>query len=66
MKLGLNQINMEYVNTKEAMRILGITSPTTMTEYDKKGITRPYVIIGTKGKKYRMIDLLTVLKKGYL
>ena len=57
---------MEYVGTKEAMRILGITSSTTMRQYDKKGITRPYRIVGTKGKKYRMNDLLTVLKKGYL
>lgn len=57
---------MEYISTKEAMKILGITSPTTMTKYDKKRITKPYKIIGTKGKKYRMSDLLTVLKKGYL
>lgn len=57
---------MEYVDTKEAMRILGVTSSTTIREYDKKGITRPYRIVGTKGKKYRMNDLLTVIKKGYL
>lgn len=54
---------MEYVDTKEAMRILGVTSPTTIREYDKKGITRPYKIIGTKGKKYRVKDLQTVLKR---
>jgi DNA-binding transcriptional MerR regulator len=57
---------MEYVDTKEAMRILGISSPTTIREYDKKGITKPYRIIGTKGKKYRVEDLKRVLRKGYL
>jgi hypothetical protein len=57
---------MEFVNTKEAMRILGVSSPTTMTKYDKKRITKPYRIIGTKGKRYRMNDLLTVMKRGYL
>jgi hypothetical protein len=57
---------MEYINTKEAMGILGIKSSTTMTVYDKKGITKPYRILGTKGKKYRVDHLLTVIRKGYL
>ncbi|WP_016988283.1 hypothetical protein [Flavobacterium sp. ACAM 123] len=57
---------MEYITTREAMRMLNVKSATTMTKYDKMKITKPYVILGTKRKRYKVDDLLTVMKKGYL
>lgn len=53
---------MEFVNSKEAMRLLGITSPTTLREYENKGLKvyRPF----SNRKRYNVKDLIKAQMKG--
>ena len=53
---------MEYVNSREAMRILSIKSPTTLILREKQGKLNPSRIFGTNRKRYKVTELLKILK----
>lgn len=55
---------MEYVNSKEAMVILGIKSETTLAKYEKNGYLKVSRMKGTNRKKYKISDLQKFIK-GY-
>jgi hypothetical protein len=52
----------EYVNTKEAMVILGIKSETTMIKYESKGRIKAYRPFGNR-KRYKVKELLELQSK---
>jgi hypothetical protein len=52
----------EYVNTKEAMIILGIRSETTMIKYEKLKKVKAYRPFGNR-KRYKAIELLNIQSK---
>lgn len=52
----------EYVNTKEAMIILGIRSETTMIKYEKLKKVKAYRPFGNR-KRYKVIELLNIQSK---
>ncbi|TGD57337.1 MerR family transcriptional regulator [Flavobacterium humi] len=55
---------MEYVNSKEAMRMLSIKSTTTLMKYESEGKIKPTRILGSNRKRYKVVDLQKILK-GY-
>lgn len=53
----------EFVNRKEAMTILGISSETTMIKHEKKGKIKVYRPLSNR-TRYKVSDLLKLLNKG--
>jgi len=53
-KYGLS--SMEFVNSRKAMEILGITSLTTLGTYDTKGL-KVYRPFGNSRRRYKVSDL---------
>jgi predicted site-specific integrase-resolvase len=54
---------MEFVGSKEAMRILGIKSPTTLNEYERQGKFKVYRPFSNR-KRYKVSELERVQSKG--
>jgi hypothetical protein len=52
----------DYVNSQEAMCILGVKSGTTLRDYEKKGFIIAYRPFGSR-KRFKVSDLLKVQKK---
>jgi predicted site-specific integrase-resolvase len=52
----------QYVNTKEAMAILGIKSQTTIGKYETDGKIKVYRPFSNR-KRYKVSELLKVLRK---
>lgn len=53
---------MEYVNSREAKRILSIKSSTTMRTYEKLGKLNPTRIFGSNRLRYKVTELQKILK----
>lgn len=52
----------QYVNTKEAMAILGIKSQTTIGRYETDGKIKVYRPFGNR-KRYKVRDLIKIQSK---
>lgn len=55
--------NDKFVNTKEAMDILGIKSETTMGKYEKQGKIKVHRPLSNR-KRYKLSDLQKLQNKG--
>ena len=53
----------QYVNTKEAMVILGIRSQTTIGKYETDGKIKVYRPFSNR-KRYKVSELLKIQRKG--
>lgn len=53
---------MEYVNRKEAMVILRVKSPSTISKYEKNGYLKPTRMKGTNRLRYKVSDLEKFIK----
>lgn len=53
----------QYVNTKQAMIILGIKSQTTIGKYETEGKLKVYRPFSNR-KRYKVSDLLKILGKN--
>lgn len=54
-------IESELLTGPEVRSMLKISN-TTLWNWDKKGITKPYILTGT-GKRYKRIDIVALLKQ---
>lgn len=57
-----NKIMEQYVNTKEAMVILGIRSQTTIGKYETEGKIKVYRPFSNR-KRYKVSELLKIQHK---
>lgn len=54
---------MEYIDSKEAMKLLCIKSPTTFRDYEQQGKIKAYRPFSNR-KRYKVAELLKALQKG--
>ncbi|PZX94935.1 hypothetical protein DOS84_05140 [Flavobacterium aquariorum] len=57
-----NQIIEQYLNTKEAMIVLGIKSQTTIGKYETEGKLKAYRPFSNR-KRYKLSELLKIQSK---